>query len=108
MVAVADTTFLPSSAGGMFPATTGWSPPTMAIKHKIAGELTQMVTCQLDADQTVYANADKFRWKTTNVSIETRLSGQTEAKGKGLLAAALATATDVGKRALAGQSLAFQ
>lgn len=80
----------------------------MALKHKVTGELTQMVTCQLDGDQSVYANADKFRWKTTNVSIETRLSAQTQTKGKGFLGAALATATEVGKRALAGQSLAFQ
>lgn len=80
----------------------------MALKHKISGELTQMAICQLEPDQAVYANADKFRWKTTNVSIETRLSGRTEPKGKGLLGAALATATEVGKRALAGQSLAFQ
>lgn len=83
----------------------------MALKHKIAGELTQMVTCQLDPEQAVYANADKFRWKTTNVGVETRLSagdgaGQTEKRG--LLGAALATATEMGKRALAGQSLAFQ
>jgi uncharacterized protein (AIM24 family) len=85
----------------------------MAVRHKIAGELTQMVTCQLEPDQAVYANADKFRWKTTNVSIETRLSNpagaaQAEKKGGGLLGAALATAAEVGKRALAGQSLAFQ
>lgn len=84
----------------------------MSVKHKIAGELTQLVTCQLDAEQAVYANASKFRWKTTNVSIETRLSSpggtaQPEKKG-GLLGSALATATEVGKRALAGQSLAFQ
>lgn len=85
----------------------------MTVKHKVAGELTQMVTCQLDPDQAVYANADKFRWKTTNVSIETRLStpggsGHAEKKGGGLLGTALATAAEVGKRALAGQSLAFQ
>jgi uncharacterized protein (AIM24 family) len=84
----------------------------MSVKHKIAGELTQMVTCQLDPEQAVYANADKFRWKTTNVSIETRLSapGGADQGGKkpGFLGAALATATEMGKRALAGQSLAFQ
>jgi uncharacterized protein (AIM24 family) len=82
--------------------------PLVSVKHKIAGELTQMVTCQLEPDQAVYANADKFRWKTTNVSIETRLStpssGDQGAKKGGLLG----TALEVGKRALAGQSLAFQ
>lgn len=79
----------------------------MSVKHKISGELTQMVTCELGPDQAVYANADKFRWKTTNVSVETRLSapaGDQAGKKSGLLG----TALEVGKRALAGQSLAFQ
>lgn len=83
----------------------------MSVKHQVSGELTQMVTCQLDAGQAVYANADKFRWKTTNVSIETRLSspdGAAQRKAGGRLGAALATAAEVGKRAVAGQSLAFQ
>jgi uncharacterized protein (AIM24 family) len=82
--------------------------PPLTVKHKIAGELTQMVTCQLDPDQVVYANADKFRWKTTNVSVETHLStpagGDQGAKKGGLLD----TAVQVAKRTLAGQSLAFQ
>lgn len=85
----------------------------MAVKYKVTGEFAQSVTCQLDPDQSVFANADKFRWKTTNVSIETRLSSpggaqQAEKKGAGLFGAALATTAEVGKRALAGQSLAFQ
>jgi uncharacterized protein (AIM24 family) len=84
----------------------------MSVKHEVAGELTQMVTCQLDPEQAIYANADKFRWKTTNVSVETRLSspdgGSQAGKKGGLLGTALATAAEVGKRALAGQSLAFQ
>jgi uncharacterized protein (AIM24 family) len=79
----------------------------VSVKHKITGELTQMVTCELGPEQAVYANADKFRWKTTNVAIETRLStpgGAQTGKAGGLLG----TALEVGKRALAGQSLAFQ
>lgn len=85
----------------------------MSVKHKIAGELAQSITCQLDADQAVFAEAGTFRWKTTNVSIETRLispkgAAQAAQKGGGLLGTALATATEVGKRALAGDSLAFQ
>lgn len=85
----------------------------MSVKHQIAGELTQLVTCQLDPGQAVFANADKFRWKTQNVSIETRLStpngaAQAQRQAGGLLGAALATAAEVGKRAIAGQSLAFQ
>jgi uncharacterized protein (AIM24 family) len=90
----------------------------MAIASKITGEFAQNITCQLDAGQTIYADATKFRWKTTNVSIETRLTTpggradtanqQGQKSGGGFLKAALATATEVGKRALSGQSLAFQ
>ncbi len=88
----------------------------MTIKMKITGELAQSVTCQLEPGQTIYSNANKFRWKTTNVSMETRLStppdsdasGGAPAKKGGLLQQALSTATDVGKRVLSGQSLAFQ
>jgi uncharacterized protein (AIM24 family) len=90
----------------------------MTIACKVTGEFAQQITCQLDAGQSVFADATKFRWKTTNVSIETRLSvpgggadaanRQAQQSGGGFLKAALATATEVGKRALAGQSLAFQ
>ena len=90
----------------------------MAITCKVTGEFAQSLTCQLDAGQSIYADATKFRWKTVNVSIETRLTTpgsraerdrqQARQGGGSLLKAALATATEVGKRALAGQSLAFQ
>ncbi len=86
----------------------------MTVTQKLSGEYAQFVTCQLEPDQTVFSDATKFRWKTTNVAIETRLStpggarDQAKAKGAGLLAGALATAVEVGKRALSGQSLAFQ
>jgi uncharacterized protein (AIM24 family) len=90
----------------------------MTITCKVTGEFAQHVTCQLDAGQTMFADATKFRWKTTNVALETRLSvpggkadaanQQAQQSGGGFLKAALATATEVGKRALAGQSLAFQ
>ena len=46
----------------------------MTVKCKVAGELAQSVTCQLEPEQAVFADASKFRWKTTNVSIETRLT----------------------------------
>src|SRR5688572_28253800 len=76
----------------------------------------QMVVCQLGPDQAVYCEAGKFLWKTVNVSMETRLSGgggaaqeQPAASGAaGFLKKAMSTATDMGKRALAGESLAFQ
>src|SRR5665213_3649980 len=90
----------------------------MAITCKVSGEFAQNITCQLDADQSMFADATKFRWKTTNVSIETRLSvpgGEADAANQeakkssgGFLKSVVATATEVGKRALAGQSLAFQ
>jgi uncharacterized protein (AIM24 family) len=90
----------------------------MTIPSKIIGEFAQNITCQLDADQSMYADATKFRWKTTNVKLETRLSTpggaadtanqQAASSGGGFLKAALSTAVEVGKRALSGQSLAFQ
>ena len=89
----------------------------MTIATKITGEFAQHATCQLDDGQLVFADAKNFRWKTTNVKLETRLStpggaadnaNQKAKQGGGMLKAALATATEVGKRALAGQSLAFQ
>ena len=90
----------------------------MTITCKISGEYAQSLTCQIGEGQSLFADASKFRWKTKNVTIETRLStpgaapdaAQQQARqgGGGLLKAALATATEVGKRVLAGQSLAFQ
>jgi uncharacterized protein (AIM24 family) len=86
----------------------------MTVTQKLSGEFAQLVTCQLEPEQQVFSDATKFRWKTTNVTIETRLStpggarDQAKAKGGGVFAGALATAVEVGKRALSGQSLAFQ
>jgi uncharacterized protein (AIM24 family) len=88
----------------------------MTITTKITGEFAQHVTCQLDDGQSVFADSKKFRWKTPNVKMETRLStpggqnedGSAKPKQGGGLKAALSTAVEVGKRALAGQSLAFQ
>ncbi len=75
----------------------------------------QMVVCQLGPGESLYAEAGKFLWKTANVSMETRLSkgdgppaAEAGGGGMGLLKKAMTTATDVGKRALAGESLAFQ
>lgn len=80
--------------------------PTMTVAHKIVGNSMQMVVCQLEVGQTVFAEAGRFLWKTTNVSLETHLSNPTpqQAGGGGLLGRAL----EVGKRVVAGQSLAFQ
>src|SRR3954467_3102181 len=70
----------------------------------------QMAVVQLESGQTVYCEAGKFLWKTTNVSVETRL---TKPQGNEQGAAATAggfmkKALDVSKRVLAGESLAFQ
>jgi uncharacterized protein (AIM24 family) len=77
------------------------------ITHKLSGNALQSITCQLSPGQSVFAEPGKFLWKTRNVSLETRLSagGQQQGwKGGGLLSKAL----DVGKRALAGEHLAFE
>jgi uncharacterized protein (AIM24 family) len=89
----------------------------VTIQHKLVGESMQQVVCQLGADQTVFCEAGKFLWKTTNISMETRLgkgapggaagAGADTGAG-GLLKKAMSTATEMGKRALAGESLAFQ
>ena len=82
----------------------------MAIAHKLTGNAMQMAVCQIDEGQTVYCEAGKFLWKTPNVTVETRLT-----KPQGNQAGApsagggfLQKAMDVGKRVLAGESLAFQ
>ena len=81
------------------------------IKNQIKGTSSQMAVCQIDAGQTVYCEAGKFLWKTANVGLETRFTTPDQEKaneGKGLLGKALSTAVEVGKRQLAGESLAFQ
>ena len=87
----------------------------MALAHKIQGESMQMIIFQLDEGQRVYCEAGKFLWKTVNVSMETRL-GKGDAADQapaapgmgGLLNKAMKTGVDMGKRHLAGESLAFQ
>jgi uncharacterized protein (AIM24 family) len=87
----------------------------MTLAHKIQGESMQMIVFQLDEGQRVYCEAGKFLWKTVNVAMETRLGkgdatqDQPAAPGVGgLLNKALKTGVDMGKRHLAGESLAFQ
>ena len=88
------------------------------VQHKLVGNAMQMAVCQLGPGETLYSEAGKFLWKTVNVSMETRLSkpsnpsqpgssGQQSAGG-GMFAKALSVGMDVGKRVLAGESLAFQ
>ena len=87
----------------------------MTLAHKIQGESMQMIVFQLGEGQRVYCEAGKFLWKTVNVSMETRLGkggpdeDQPPAPGaSGLLNKALKTGVEMGKRHLAGESMAFQ
>jgi uncharacterized protein (AIM24 family) len=80
------------------------------IQHKIVGTANQMAVVQLEPGQTVYGDRGTFRWKTANVTLETRLTqpqgnqAGAPASGGGFLSKAM----DVGKRVLAGEGLAFQ
>lgn len=79
----------------------------MAISHQIVGNAMQLAICEISDGQSIYAEAGKFLWKTTNVGIETRIAGQggsDAGRGGGLLDMAVG----VGKRMLAGESIAFQ
>jgi len=85
----------------------------MTIQHKLVGDSMQMAVCQLGPGQQVYCEAGKFLWKTPNVSMQTRLGkgapgSEPEDGGGSFFKKALNTATDMGKRALAGESLAMQ
>jgi uncharacterized protein (AIM24 family) len=78
----------------------------MAISHKISGNAMQLVVCQVDDGQTLYAEAGKFLGKTVNVGVETRVSNPSgQAAGSGGL---LGMAVNAGKRMLTGESIAFQ
>ncbi|MCL4445763.1 MAG: AIM24 family protein [Actinobacteria bacterium] len=81
------------------------------ITHKLTGNAFQLAICQLEPGQVVYAEPGKFVWKTQNVGVETRLVASSSAQGgdagqggSGLLKKAI----DIGKRAVAGEHLAFQ
>jgi uncharacterized protein (AIM24 family) len=82
----------------------------LTISTKILGNAMQMVVCQLGEGQTLYAEAGKFLWKTTNVGIETRISAPSQQAGGGGSGGGgfLNAALGAGKRMLAGESLAFQ
>lgn len=77
----------------------------MTLAYKLVGNAMQMAVCQLADGQSVYCEAGKFVWKTTNVSVETRLTHPMDAVGVGGF---LLKAVDAGKRVIAGESLTFQ
>lgn len=80
------------------------------LAHKIVGNALQAAICQVEQGQTVYCEAGKFLWKTQNVAVETRLTKPqgNQAGAPPSAAGFLQKALDVGKRVLAGESLAFQ
>ncbi|MFD8231682.1 AIM24 family protein [Streptomyces sp. NPDC059696] len=97
----------------------------MTLQQEIVGNAMQMAVVSLQPGQTVYCEAGKFLFKTTNVTMETRLGGPSGGGGQsqqggsgpggsgsggmgGLLRQAMGTAMQAGQRALAGESLAFQ
>jgi uncharacterized protein (AIM24 family) len=80
------------------------------LAHKIVGTANQMAVVQLEPGQSMYADRGTFRWKTTNVSLETRLTTpqNNQAGAPAAAPGLLAKAMDVGKRMLAGEGMAFQ
>ncbi|MFE1441642.1 AIM24 family protein [Streptomyces sp. NPDC058739] len=95
----------------------------MTLQQEIVGNAMQMAVVSLAPGQTVYCEAGKFLFKTSDVTMETRLSGPSTgggrqsgqsgpsgspSRGSGLLRQAMGTAMQVGQRVMAGESLAFQ
>jgi uncharacterized protein (AIM24 family) len=80
------------------------------LTHKIVGTANQMAVVQLEPGQCVYADRGTFRWKTANVTLETRLTTPQNNQAGAPAAASgfLGKAMDVGKRMLAGEGMAFQ
>ena len=77
------------------------------IKHKLVGNAMQMLVTELSPGEEVYGVAGKFLWKTGNVDMETRFSSGERDEKKSFLDHAIGTAIDIGKRKLAGESMAF-
>ncbi len=80
------------------------------LTHKIVGNALQQAVCQVDEGQTIFGEPGKFVWKTTNVTLETRLTAPSgnQAGAPPAKSGFLQKAVDVGKRVLAGEHLAFQ
>jgi uncharacterized protein (TIGR00266 family) len=80
----------------------------MTLNVQLVGNAMQMAVCQLQPGQSVYCEAGKFLFKSADVRMETRLtspSGAGTGSGGGGLLGGL---VQVGKRMLAGESVAFQ
>ncbi|HEY7939627.1 MAG TPA: AIM24 family protein [Acidimicrobiales bacterium] len=95
----------------------------MTIRTKLQGDSMQVAVVQLEPGQLLYAEAGKFLWKTTNITTETRATkpsdgaeapppppgapGAAPGGGSGFFNKALKTGMEMGKRALAGESMVF-
>ncbi|MDR6977727.1 uncharacterized protein (AIM24 family) [Streptomyces sp. 3330] len=92
----------------------------MTLQREIVGNAMQMAVVTLSPGRTVYCEAGRFLFKTVGVTMETRLGGPSGGSGGptqgglsgggtgGMLRQAMGTAMQVGRRALAGESAAFQ
>jgi uncharacterized protein (AIM24 family) len=55
----------------------------VTLQQQIVGNAMQMAVCTLQPGQTVYCEAGKFLFKTSNVTMETRLGGAPRSGGVG-------------------------
>lgn len=82
----------------------------MSLNVQVSGNAMQMAIVQLRPGQTVYSEAGKFLFSSGDVVMETKLSAPSPGNSQpaaGGLGGVLRGAMDVGKRMLAGESLAF-
>jgi uncharacterized protein (AIM24 family) len=85
----------------------------MSLDVQITGNAMQMAIVGLRPGQTVYSEAGKFLFSSADVTMETKLSAPAAAgqpaggQAGGGLGGMLRGAMDVGKRVLAGESIAF-
>jgi uncharacterized protein (AIM24 family) len=80
----------------------------VSLDVDLVGNAMQMAVVRLTPGQTVYCEAGKFLFSSANLTPVTRLSKPSQndqGRGRGGL---LQTAAQVGKRMLAGESIAFQ
>jgi uncharacterized protein (AIM24 family) len=111
----------PSGHAGVRRRGGGICSPLVAIETKLVGGTTQVVVCQLAPGQCVYSLSGRLLWKTASVAITTRVarhpttddvmvSGPVPDAGgpARLVRRALARASEVGKRVMPGEAIAFQ
>lgn len=91
----------------------------MTLMLQIVGNAMQTAVCTLEPGGSVYCEAGRFLFKTSNVSMDTRLSGpapeggqsgdaSAARSGPGRTGGTMGPATQGGRGALPGESLVFQ